>query len=288
MYGTLEYLCPTSLQELFQLMESYKDEAAIYAGGTDLLVLLRSGKVSFKYLIDVKKIPELNGINETEKVISIGSVSRFIDIQNSLLVNRWAKALSQASNQVGSVQIRFKGTLGGNIKTASPAGDGLNAAWALDAQIGLLSVNGERILPLTEFILAPRKTVILPGEVIARIYIPKREWSYQKFFKVGRRNALAISVVNGAVALEVDKNGIIKDSRISLGSVAPTPLRITKAEQLLMGKELHELALEELARIVQESVSPISDIRAGAEYRAYMAGVLVKKQIVEFLEEFVK
>ncbi len=288
MYGTLEYLCPTSLQELFQLMESYKDEAAIYAGGTDLLVLLRSGKVSFKYLIDVKKIPELNGINETEKVISIGSVSRFIDIQNSLLVNRWAKALSQASNQVGSVQIRFKGTLGGNIKTASPAGDGLNAAWALDAQIGLLSVNGERILPLTKFILAPRKTVILPGEVIARIYIPKREWSYQNFFKVGRRNALAISVVNGAVALEVDKNGTIKDSRISLGSVAPTPLRITKAEQLLMGKELHELPLEELTRIVQESVSPISDIRAGAEYRAYMAGVLVKKQIVEFLEEFVK
>jgi len=284
MYASFKYLCPLSLKELFQMVDVYRDEAMLYAGGTDLLVLLRAKKVSTKYLIDIKKIPELNGIVETDSSISVGSASRFIDIHNNMLIKKWARSLYQASNQVGSVQIRFKGTLGGNIQTASPSGDGLNAAWALDAQVELMSSNGERRVPLTEFILAPRRTVILPGEVISRIYVPKRKWTYQSFFKVGRRNALAISVVNGVVALDVDDNRIIKDARISLGAVGPTPLRITKAEEFLIDKRLNDVSLEEIADIVQENVKPISDIRASAEYRSYISGISIKKQIADIME----
>ena len=284
MHATFKYIRPSSLEELFQAISLYGDDALIYGGGTDVLVLLRAGKLAAKALIDVKGIPDLQGISDAGDTISIGAACCFAEIEAHPLILRWAGSLGQAAGSVGSVQIRHKGTLAGNIQSASPAGDGLNAAWGLDATLRLISTKGRRSVSLSELVQAPRKTALRSGEVIARIDIPKQEWAYQRFFKVGRRNSMAISVVNGIVALKADPSGIITDARISLGAVAPTPLRVPEAEAELVGGRADEAAASRAGEIVGASVKPISDIRAGAGYRGYMAGLMVKRQIIAFGE----
>jgi xanthine dehydrogenase FAD-binding subunit len=288
MYAEFDYLSPSTAEELYALMEEKKNDYLLYAGGTDLLILLRAKKVYAKHVIDIKKIPGITGVQDEGEYISIGAATRLSDIESDPLIKQWASALSEAAAKVGSVQIRFKGTLGGNIQTASPAGDGLNAVYALDAEVGLLSRSGERRVPIAQYVLAPRKTAIQPGEVLYKIYIPKRAWSFQHFFKTGRRNALAISVVNGAMAIEADANGLVKDARIVLGAVAPTPIRIQAAERLIIGRKTGDIPLNEVTLVVQQGVRPISDLRASAQYRAYIAGISVKKQISAFTEGWKK
>jgi len=283
MYVDFKYHSPKSISELFGLFSS-TEEPLVYAGGTDLLVLLRSKKVSAKHIIDIKKLPELSGISQTDEWISIGATECFSTLSRSELVKEWAHTLNEAARQVGSEQIRNKGTIGGNIQTASPAGDGLVAALGLDAELSLLSPAGERRLTLSDFVLAPRSTALKSHEIIVGVHVPKRKWNFQRFFKVGLRNALAISVVNGAVTLSLDSSGIVTDARIVLGAVAPTPVRIKRAEDLLAGCAVDAISLVEVAQAVRESIQPITDIRASAEYRSYIAGVMVKRQIEAFKE----
>lgn len=285
MYADFKYHSPGSAEELFGLLTSGLEAPLIYAGGTDLLVWLRAKKVLGKNVVDIKRLPELNGIEQTGDGISIGAATSFYDILSSETVAKYAPALRDAAAHVGSVQIRYKATLGGNIQTASPAGDGLVSAMGLGGEVGLLSPTGERRLPLEEFVLGPQKTALGPDEIIARIYIPKREWSFQCFFKVGRRNALAISVVNGVVALDVSESGKIQRARITLGAVAPMPVRIHAAEKMLTGSQLSSLDLEQVMQAVRGNIQPISDVRASAEYRSYIAGIMVKREILAIREE---
>lgn len=281
MYVQFEHVKPSSMGELFGLLAEKKD-SILYAGGTDILVDLRDGKLKTSCVIDVKGISELCEITETEDAIRIGCGVTMSEIAENTLVKTWASALAEGVSKVGSVQIRNKATLAGNVQTASPAGDGLNAAYALDGKAILLSKAGERSVPLTEYVCGPRRTQRNADEILGFIEIPKRNWNFQKFFKVGLRNALAISVVNGVVAVE-EKDGIVTDIRVSVGAVAPTPVRIREAEAMLLGKVLSEELLEEAAKLISSSVSPISDIRASAEYRAYMAGTMVKRQLMDYM-----
>lgn len=281
MYATFIYARPASLDVLLGQMGG---NSLLYAGGTDLLVLLRAKKISATHVLDVKGIPELGGIRDEGDFLSIGATCTLAEIQNNPLVLKTAPALAQGCRAVGSVQIRNKATLGGNIQNASPAGDGLNAAFALDGSVELFRESGSRVLSLDSFVLGPRKTVLDEGEVITRIRIPKRGWTHQVFFKTGRRNALAISVVNGAVALKTDDSGIVTDARISLGAVAPTPVRIPEAESLLVGRPLAAADLERVRQAVSLAVRPISDVRASAEYRRYISGVSVLRAIRSFAE----
>ncbi|MBR0025870.1 MAG: xanthine dehydrogenase family protein subunit M [Clostridia bacterium] len=283
MYVQFEHVRPTSVEALLSLLAEKKEGTILYGGGTDILVDLRDGKLKASRVIDVKNIPEFCEITETENTIRIGCAVTLSEIAENPLVQRWASSLAEGVSKVGSVQIRNKATLAGNIQTASPAGDGLNAAYALDGAAILISKSGERRIALTDYVNGPRRTAIQANEALGYIELPKREWNYQKFFKVGLRNALAISVVNGVVALE-EKAGIITDARISVGAVAPTPRRIREAEALLCGKSLTKELAEEVAALVSGSVSPISDIRASAEYRAYMAGTMVKRQLMDYME----
>lgn len=281
MYAQFEYLRPLSLEEIPTAGEG----DAFYGGGTDLLVLLREGKVQAKRLIDIKSIPSLREISETPDHILIGCGVTLSEIRRHPLVRRWVPALAEAAGRIGCTQIQNKATLAGNIQTASPAGDGLNAAWALGGVVVLSSRVGVERLPLEDFILGPRKTALCPGQLIVAVEFPKRQWSYQRFFKVGRRNALAISVVNGAVAVSVEA-GRVKDLCISVGAVGPTPLRMREAEDALRGTSLDMTSILQATAMVQTNVMPISDLRASGEYRAYMAGVMVKRQLIACREEW--
>ncbi len=282
MYEQFDYRCPTETEELWELLKV--EGSLIFGGGTDLLVFLRDKKLSAKHIVDVKGIPSFREIRETADSIRIGAAVTMTQIEESPLVQKWASALCQGASRVGSVQIRNKATLAGNIQTASPAGDGYNAAWGLDGRVVLWSAAGERTVPLDQFVFFPKRTDLQPGEVIAAVEIPKKPWTFQRFFKVGRRNALAISVVNGMVALQ-ETDGIITDARISVGAVGPTPVRIPEAERLLWGKVLTEALAEEAAEIVRAKVQPISDLRASAEYRKYMAGTMIKRTLMASMEE---
>lgn len=281
MYAEFEYLRPAGLTELLELLAQKREGTAVYAGGTDLLVELRARKRQAGRLIDIKGVPSLGKISEREGCLSIGGACTFSEIAASPLVRRWAPALVQAAGAVGSVQIRNKATLAGNIQTASPAGDGLNAALALDGTAVLLSLDGERRVPLTEHIRGPRSTLLEPGELLAAVELPLRAWSCQRFFKVGRRNALAISVVNGTVALELE-GGRAADARICVGAAGPTPVRMEAAEGLLRGQAMSEELIERVAQTVREQVRPISDLRASAEYRSYMAGTMTGRLLRSF------
>lgn len=283
MYAQFEYLRPAGLPELLELLAEEREDTVLYAGGTDLLVDLRARKRVAGRVIDIKGAAPLREISERDGCLAIGSACTLSEAVSSPLVRRRAPALAQAASKVGSVQIRNKATLAGNIQTASPAGDGLNAALALDGTAVLLSRQGERRVPLTDYICGPRRTLLAVGELVASIEIPKRAWTKQGFFKVGRRNALAISVVNGTVALELEGE-TVTDARICVGAAAPVPLRIVAAEELLRGRPLSEEGIELAAQAVREGVCPISDLRASAEYRAYMAGVMVKRQLRAFWE----
>lgn len=284
MYAQFEHLRPTSLHELLKLLAEKQDGTLLYGGGTDILVDLRAGKKQVRRIIDTKCVQDLHAIRESESCISIGCAVTLSELSVHPLICQWAPALAQGAGQVGSVQIRNKGTLAGNVQTASPAGDALNAAYALDGMAVLLSVRGERRVPLREYICGPRRTQLAEDELLTAVEIPKRRWTFQRFFKVGRRNALAISVVNGAVALEAE-GGVVTDARVSVGAVAPTPLRIQAAEELLRGRQLTEELAAQTAQLVTDSVHPISDLRASAEYRAYMAGIMVKRQLTAFMGE---
>lgn len=278
MYVQFEHLRPATLPDLLTILEQKPEHAMFLGGGTDMLVDLRARKLSPTHLIDVKNIPQFHEITETETVVRIGCAATLSQIAADPLVLEWVPALAQGTDKVGCTQIRNKGTLAGNIQTASPAGDGLNAACALDANVVLLSPKGERRMPVCDYVCGPRRTRLGEKEFLAYIELPKRRWSFQQFFKVGLRNALAISVVNGVVAVELE-NGIVKDARLSCGAVGPTPLRITAAEDLLLNRPLTDERIKMAARSVTDSVHPISDLRASAEYRAYMAGVMVKRQL---------
>lgn len=284
MYAQFDHLRPASVAELLETLEQIPGSYQILGGGTDIIVDLRDGKLKTEHLIDVKRIEAFRAVTDEGDCVRIGCAVTLSQIAEDPLVRQWAPALAQAVSKVGSVQIRNKGTLAGNIQTASPAGDGLNAAYALDGVVVLLSAAGQRRMALREYVCGPRRTLLKCGEVLAFIELPKRVYAKEAFFKVGKRNALAISVVNGVVAVDI-KDGLVEDARISVGAVAPTPLRITAAEKMLHGKVLTSELAEEVGQLVSQSVHPISDIRASAEYRAYMAGTMVKRQLQRFMEE---
>lgn len=274
------YKRPGSLEEAFSWMREEAGNYILYAGGTDILVRLRSGRLHTKCVIDVKAVPELQGIRETETEIRIGAAATLREIADHKLIQSWYPALCRAAAEVGSVPIQNKATLAGNIQNASPAGDGLIAAFATDASVEVVSARGIRRCPLETHVLGPGKTGLLPGELVSAVILPKRIWTDLYFFKTGRRNALAISIVNGSVLLERDDGGTVLDCRIVLGAVAPKPLRIQEAERLLRGETLHAALTEEVGACVSAAVHPITDLRASAEYRKYLAGVLVKRQLL--------
>jgi len=284
MYAQYHYACPRSLSAALRLLTS-DPLATPYCGGTDVLVKLRSGRIKASMLVDMKGLVELGGITESADTLSIGATCSFSQISRSPLIRRWAGSLADAADAVGSVQIRNQASLAGNICTASPAGDGLTAAWGLSADLLLRGPYGERLLPLSDFISGPGRTALLPGEIISRILIAKQQWDAQFFFKNGRRKALAISVVNGVVALAFDGRGRVERCRVAIGSCGPTPLRISRAEAALTGRQINENLADEVAHIVAAEVRPISDLRAGADYRAYLAGQQVKRHLLRCKKE---
>ncbi|MFC1784829.1 FAD binding domain-containing protein [Candidatus Neomarinimicrobiota bacterium] len=244
----MKYFRPNSFDDYFAISEQ---DLTLFAGGTDFIPRYECGKILPDAIIDLKKLPDFIGIKKVDGNVVIGAGTTIEDIKNSNLIKKYFNALWQTTTDFGSVQIRNRATIGGNICNASPAGDTLPALYAFNAKLLLRNKNGERTIPIDEFILSPGKTKIGNGEILQAVTLPQTS-SKSIFYKLGLREAMAISVINFAI-VHVNKELII-----ALGAVAPTIIKITGLENL---------TIDQILEKVDSAISPIDDIRATANYR---------------------
>ena len=270
-----EVLLPGSLDELWRCFED-KPKAAVYAGGTDLLVGVYKGLVNPEALICLDRIEELKRVEDRGESIRIGACATHAQLIDDLLITNLLPVLRQAIKGIGSPLVRNMGTIGGNICTASPAGDTLPPLFALKAEVELCSKEGKRLMPIREFITGPGASCLQRAEILAGVRVKKpEEYNVHHFEKVGLRNALACSVVSMAALLRLSRDNVVEKAALAWGSAGPTIVTCPEAEEMLIGKPLSTAILQEAAAIVRKAVSPISDIRADADYRRTVAGNLL-------------
>jgi CO/xanthine dehydrogenase FAD-binding subunit len=272
---------PGNLQAVLSLLAGEPAQWLPIAGGTDVMVLYSAGKLPNRNLIDIWNIPELRQIEVFPDGIQIGAACTYTALQHHEIVSREFPLLAAAASWTGGIANQNRGTLGGNIANASPAGDSLPALLVYDAELTMISVRGERRVAYRNFHTGYKQTVLAADELIRGISLPRRFSGYISHArKVGARNAQAIAKVCLA-ALGQMAGGTIRDIRLALGSVAPVPLRLTKTEAILAGKKIEPVLLEAARKSVAKEIRPIDDIRSTARYRSIVAGNLV----AEFLEK---
>ncbi len=280
------YIMAESLEEAAKLLAEFKGTARIIAGGTDLILEIERGlRPDLKTIIDISKIPGLDTISEDgDGTIHILPNVTHNHVVGSPLIREKAFALLQACWEVGSPQIRNRGTVIGNLVTASPANDAISPLVALDAQVKLLSLGGERVVPLSEFYTGVRKTVMAPDEIITDVFFKGLDANQPSFFiKTALRKAQAISVINISMVFTM-KDNLVEAASITLGAVAPTIIHADDAETYLEGKSLDGPAIEKAARLAAEAAHPITDVRGSAEYRDYMVGVIARRALTAVKE----
>ena len=273
-----EYFNPSTLSEALSLLGKYNGQAKILAGGTDLLVGMKEKGLSPRYIIDIKGIPGLKNIHfDADQGLTIGALATMQEVEVFPAIREHYSFLSYSAGEVGSVQVRNRATIGGNLCNAAPSAETAPPLLCLDVQVKIASSKGERIIPLEDFFKGPGFTV-LDREVLTEILVPpsKKKGTY---IKHSPRRAMDIAVVGVAAAVTGDEDGTWSDVRIALGAVAPVPLRAKKAEEALRGKKPTMYSIKEAAVLARKTVSPISDVRASAEYRLEMVEVLVHKAL---------
>ncbi|MDX2138095.1 MAG: FAD binding domain-containing protein [Chloroflexota bacterium] len=274
------YLNVTSLAQALEALNEYGERARIIAGGTDLLIEIERGiRKGIDTLIDITRVSGIAEIRLHGGDIRIGALVTHNQIVASKLIVERALPLAQACWEVGAPQIRNRGTLAGNLITASPANDTITPLMALGASVTLASVDGERSVPLHEFYTGARRNVLRPNEILTAVTVPALDSDERGIFlKLGLRRAQAIAVVNAAVIVRIEGD-VVQSARIALGSVAPTIIRTPTAEAFLSGKALTTDTITEAARLAAATPSPIDDVRGTADYRTEMVRVLLMRAL---------
>ena len=271
----MEVLFPRSIEELRVLFKVYPD-GRILAGGTDLLVQMRKYGNKPSALFAVEHLPELQQVAENETELFIGAGLTLQQLWELPIIKERFPVLYDALSVLGSPPIRHSGTLGGNLCTASPAGDTLPPLYILGAQIAISSQTGKRCMPISQFIQGPGQTMLNQGEFVRGIYLPlPAPNSFSAYYKVGKRKALAIAIASLAVMLELYPDKTVKDIKLAWGSVGPTVMILPEVEQFLKGKVLSDEILSQAGEMAMLGVAPIDDIRASAEYRRRLTANLL-------------
>jgi xanthine dehydrogenase small subunit len=275
---------PTSLREAIDVMAAHPD-VTVLAGGTDLMVAANLRFERWSALVALDSINELKQIESTPQELTIGAAASFSHLAEYLRDRGpdigELPLLAQLLPLFSSRLIRNRATLGGNLATASPIGDSAPVLLALDADLTIVGESGSRRIPLCDFFVGYRKTVLLPGELIAKVHVPLPSPRHQRFYKVSKRILDDISTVSAAFALTLDAAGRVEALRAAYGGIAATPLRATEVETLAAGRpwtaETVTLLLDALARVG----TPLSDHRGSALYRRAMTGKLLERFFAE-------
>lgn len=272
---------PSSLEEALAWQADEKTRGRPLAGGTDLMVQWASAALPIpERAISLWGLKELSGIRETPRGIEIGALTTHAELQTPLLRSK-LPALASAAATVGGLQIQNRGTLGGNLVNASPAGDLAPTMLITDGWATLASRSGRREVPLARLYIGYRKLDMRPDELLVSVTLPPLpQGSREVFRKLGPRAAQAISKVMMAARLRVE-NGTVSSLALAVGSVAPVPIRLNQLEAWIRGKRLDAALVEDAERRAAEEVHPIDDIRSTAAYRQWVSGRLVRALLSE-------
>ena len=271
-----EYFEPKTIEEAVRLLATYGEKTKVIAGGTDLLFWMKMGKVQPHYLINIARIPALRYMMENNG-LHIGTLTSFREVERSRLIQKNYTALFEAARSVTSVQIKHMGTIGGNLCNASPAADSAPPLIAFGGRVKLIGEDHERIFPLEEFFVGNGETVLSPKEILVEIQVTKRSGKTgSAFLKIGRVSA-DLAKISVAVVI-VRQGDICLDCKIVMGAVAKTPLRIKKAEGILIGKRFEEGLIGKVCHQVSEEIQPRSR-RSTAWYKKEVAKVMVRDAI---------
>jgi CO/xanthine dehydrogenase FAD-binding subunit len=270
---------PASLGDALALLKSEPGVWKPFAGGTDLMVLMEAGRLVHRNYINIWGLKELRGIEATDTHVTLGALTTYTDIQSNQILRSEFPMLCQAASETGGLAIQNRGTLGGNIVNASPAADSPPALLAYDAEIELVSTRGSRWLPYQGFHTGYKQMQIDSDELLARIRLPRNTTGLTHYYrKVGTRKAQAISKVCFAAVGKIDQ-GLIDDTRIVVGSVAPVVVRCIQTENVLRGRKPDDETVALACTTLLQEISPIDDIRSTAKYRLQVA----KNLLADFL-----
>jgi len=276
---------PVSVAEALEVLAKQGAAARIVAGGTDVLVELQRGVKPTAALIDVSALRELKYVRRQGDVVALGGLATHNDVLAAPFARDAMLPLAQACVEVGAPQIRTRGTIAGNVVTASPANDTIAPLIALGAEIVLASHEGERTLPLADFYTGFRTTQLRPDELVREIRFRALGQARRGIFlKLGLRRAQAISVIDVAVIVALDANGAVTGARIALGCLAPTVVRAFAAERFLVGKRLDGATCAEAGRVACDDAAPIDDVRGSAAYRRTTLAALVARALERIAE----
>jgi carbon-monoxide dehydrogenase medium subunit len=308
-----EYIKPKTVEEALALLGQYGKKAALIAGGTDVIVMIKQKTMAPDLLISLQGIPGLDRIRY-DGSLSLGPMVTHRAIEKSENIRKDFSALSDAADFLGSIQIRNVATIGGNICTAAPSADTATPLLVLGAQVKIRSLEGERTVPIEEFFKGPGETVMKAEEIVKELLIPRPlPNTGSAYYKLQRRLALDLPILGVSVLLSLNKNQVscsdvlrtdspissllhrmekdelvCKDVRIALGVAAPTPMRAVKAEALLRGKQLSDELLAEAAETAAGEAQPRDTIRGESWYRRELIRVLVKRMAMKCVERVVQ
>jgi aerobic carbon-monoxide dehydrogenase medium subunit len=276
--ASFDYVAPTSVAEALAVLAEAGDDAKVLAGGQSLLPILRMRLNAPEKVVDLGRIEELRGVREDGDQLVIGAMTTYADVLASDLVRQHAGVLTDAIKEVGDPQIRHRGTVGGALVHADPAGDVGAPALALDAEFVITGTGGERTVAAGDFFRDLFETAVGEGELLTAIRIPKHTgWGshYEKFVRVVHQ----WSIVAVAATVRVD-GGSIAEARIGLTNMGSTPLRATAVEQALVGKAATEEAVRAACAAAAEGTNPPSDLNGDADYRRHLATVLTRRAVL--------
>lgn len=277
-----EYHAPRTLDEAIALLEKHEANARVMAGGTDLVILMTDRVLMPEHVIDIKGIPEMSHFEwDGDAGLTFGAAVTFRRLETSPEVRRHYPGMYEAASEVGSWQIRNLGTPAGNLCTASPACEIGPIMYALDAQVEIAGPRGRRKMPVQQFITGVRRTALEPDELLVSVHVPHPgERAASHYIKLKERQKMDIAFVGVAATVDLEPgDGTVREARIALGAVAPTPIRVPRAEATLRGQRLTDATIDEAGREAGEAARPIVDVRASAEYRKEMVEVLTRRAL---------
>jgi len=284
----INYHRPRDISALLGLIGSLDTPFKVVAGCTDFIPAVRHGNWTFDdglNIVDIRGVAGLRGVQEDGDLIIIGASTRLSEIVDSPILQEKAPVLVEAVSSMASPQVRNTATIGGNLCMASPAADTAPPLLALNAQVTIRDINGEETVPLNRFFLGPGTTRLDRREVVTHISFPAMKANEAaRRTRLGLRTAFVCSIISVAVWLRAEENKI-SEARVAMGAVAPTPVRLTDVETLITGKDVSSDIAEEAGRLAAAQISPITDLRASAEYRKAMAHTLTRRLIADCLAE---
>jgi carbon-monoxide dehydrogenase medium subunit len=272
------YVRPTTVDEALQALAEGGEDVKVLAGGQSLIPVMRLRLAAPETLVDLSRVGELRGVRDDGDAIVIGAMTRHCDVIDDPLVQQYAPLITEATKTVADRQVRHRGTFGGALAHADPAGDLPACALALDAEFVIAGGNGRRTVPAPEFFVDYLTTVLQEGELLVEVRIPKLQGDWGMHYEKFNRVAQAWSIVGVAAAVRRE-NGRIAEARIALTNMGPTPVRASGVEQALAGAEASPDVIAAAAGHAAEGTQPASDLNGQADYREHLARVLTRRAV---------